>query len=245
MEPTHQQQKFWDAESAGDAGYPERFLAGARQERWLEQLQQVARHGVRFDGAILELGGGSQLLSRWLAGQPGVRVTCTDISDQRMNDFNRHYGNIPENLVLQGDVNAERLAYADHAFDLIVGDAMLHHIENLRSALYEMRRCLKPGGVAVFIREPVMGHLDFFKRRLKPWLQRDWEAKYRAGLELNRYEYVKTYYQWKEEFYQAGWDAQCLPGWYYFRTGERWKSRLPGVFTCSVTWLLRPIPAAR
>jgi len=240
----HQQQKFWDAESEGDAGYPVRFLECAAREQWIEQLKQVERPGQPFRGEILELGGGSQLLSRWLAGRPGVRVTCTDISDQRMADFTRHYGGTPDNLVTQGNVNAERLGYPDHTFDWIVGDAMLHHIENLRGALYEIRRCLKPGGSAVFIREPVVGHLDFLKRRVKPWLQKGWREKYRQDIDANRYEYRKTYYQWKEEFYQAGWDAKCLPGWYYRQLGEQLRTRLPGIFTCSVTWWIRPVPEA-
>lgn len=241
---SHPQQKFWDAESEGDPSYPVRFLECATREQWLEQLKQVERRGPRFHGEILELGGGSQLLSRWLASRPGVQVTCTDISDQRMIDFSRHYGQKPNNLVTQGNVNAERLAYPDHSFDWIVGDAMLHHIENLREALYEMRRCLKPSGNAIFIREPVVGHLDFLKRRVKPWLQREWREKYRQSIEINRYEYRKTYYQWKEEFYEAGWEATCLPGWYYLRLGERFKARFPAIFTCSVTWWIRPVPEA-
>lgn len=241
MDLLNSQKQFWDAESADDVGYPARFLGTASREHWIDQLKQVQSLGGNFKGEILELGGGSQLLSRWLANLPGTNVTCTDISDQRMDDFNRHYGNLPNNLKLQGNVNAERLPYSDKSFDWIVGDAMLHHIENLRTALYEMRRCLKPGGQAIFIREPVIGHLDFLKRRLKPWLQRDWHVKYRSALKVNRYEYAKTYYQWKEEFYQAGWDATQLPGWYYLNATERLRSRWAPIFTCSVTWKLRPV----
>ena len=245
METSHEQQKFWDAESEGDSGYPARFLDGAARQRWIEQIQQVQRLGLVFRGAILELGGGSQFVSRWLAGLPDVRVTCTDISDQRIIDFNRHYGVSLKNLVTEGNINAERLPYQDQSFDWIVGDAMLHHIENIRGGLYEMRRCLRPGGHAVFIREPVVGHLDFLKRRLKPHLQKNWQAKYRADLDASRYEYVKTYYQWKEEFYRAGWDARALPGWYTNNFPERFKTRFPSIFTSSVTWLLRPVPEAR
>lgn len=48
---------------------------------------------------------------------------------------------------------AERLAYADHSFDVVAGIDVLHHVDIPR-ALAECRRVLKPGGVALF-HEPV------------------------------------------------------------------------------------------
>lgn len=49
--------------------------------------------------------------------------------------------------------DAHRTPYPDQSFDLIVGIAILHHLE-LDVALAEIRRLLKPGGRAVF-REPL------------------------------------------------------------------------------------------
>src|SRR5439155_13135712 len=43
--------------------------------------------------------------------------------------------------------------FADDSFDLIVDAAILHHLE-LRTALLEIRRILRPGGRAVFL-EPM------------------------------------------------------------------------------------------
>jgi 2-polyprenyl-3-methyl-5-hydroxy-6-metoxy-1,4-benzoquinol methylase len=61
---------------------------------------------------------------------------------------------------------AEALAYRAGAFDTVYGNAILHHV-NLAAAAPELRRVLKPGGVAVFA-EP-LGHnpiLEFARRHL-------------------------------------------------------------------------------
>jgi SAM-dependent methyltransferase len=50
--------------------------------------------------------------------------------------------------------DAHRTPYPDQSFDLIVGIAILHHLE-LDVALAEIRRLLRPGGRAVF-REPLV-----------------------------------------------------------------------------------------
>lgn len=50
--------------------------------------------------------------------------------------------------------DAHRTPYPDRSFDLIVGIAILHHLE-LDVALKEIRRLLRPGGRAVF-REPLV-----------------------------------------------------------------------------------------
>ncbi len=42
--------------------------------------------------------------------------------------------------------NGERLPYADGSFDIVCSMGVLHHIENPRPMLSEMRRVLRPGG---------------------------------------------------------------------------------------------------
>ena len=62
--------------------------------------------------------------------------------------------------------DAEHLPYADASFDAVWGNAILHHLD-LHRAGAELRRVLKPRGVAVFC-EPWGGNafLDFARRRL-------------------------------------------------------------------------------
>jgi SAM-dependent methyltransferase len=49
--------------------------------------------------------------------------------------------------------DAHDMEFPDDSFDVIVGDSILHHLE-LRKALLEIRRVLRPGGRAVFL-EPL------------------------------------------------------------------------------------------
>src|SRR5262249_12850860 len=45
--------------------------------------------------------------------------------------------------------NGERLPFADASFDRVWGNAVLHHLD-LDAAALELRRVLRPGGIAVF-----------------------------------------------------------------------------------------------
>jgi SAM-dependent methyltransferase len=60
---------------------------------------------------------------------------------------------------------AERLPLADGSFDLVYGRAVLHHARQLTSLCREVARVLRPGGVALWVREHVLSRpsdLGFF-----------------------------------------------------------------------------------
>lgn len=144
------QYEFWEDESSVD-GYCESFIDDVKNNRWLNMLFRVEKKKkIKVSGRVLELGGGSQYLSRYIAKNRDSRVVCTDISNQRIKNFNEYHREELANLSTVGDVNAEKIPYENESFDFIIGEAMLHHIEDIRSALYEINRCLKPGGVAIF-----------------------------------------------------------------------------------------------
>lgn len=62
--------------------------------------------------------------------------------------------------------DGEQLPFGDESFDAVWGNAILHHLD-LAKAGAELRRVLRPGGVAVFC-EPWGGNplLEFARRRL-------------------------------------------------------------------------------
>jgi SAM-dependent methyltransferase len=64
-----------------------------------------------------------------------------------------------------GDAHAT--GYPDDSFDLIVGNAIIHHLD-VRRALVELRRILRPGGRAVFNEPLAHNPLLRLGRRLTP-----------------------------------------------------------------------------
>lgn len=73
--------------------------------------------------------------------------------------------------------DAEQIPYPDGSFDLVVGHAVLHHIPDVRLALSECLRVLKPGGRLVFAGEPTR-YGDLVARRLS---RLTWRATRLAG----------------------------------------------------------------
>jgi SAM-dependent methyltransferase len=102
---------------------------------------------------VCEVGCGYGVLSAYFA-QQGARVFGFDVAEtnvavaERAARVNR-VGDRVSLQVMQG----ECLAFADESFDLVFGNAVLHHLDIAVSAR-EIFRILKPGGIAIF-REPL------------------------------------------------------------------------------------------
>lgn len=111
------------------------------------------------------------------------------------------------------EMAGEALGYRDESFDLIYGNAILHHID-LDPAGREMARVLRPGGMAVFS-EPWGGNpvLEFVRKRVpyrgkdrtedeKPIRHKDIEIlrKHLPGLEMRGYQLfsmIRRQFRWQ------------------------------------------------
>jgi len=103
---------------------------------------------------VLDYGCGHGMASVVLARQ-GASVTAFDLSSGYVAEAKqRARANSVEIRVQQAD--AEHLPFADNSFDAVWGSAILHHLD-LHQAGKELRRVLRPGGVAVFC-EPWAGN---------------------------------------------------------------------------------------
>ncbi len=114
-------------------------------ESWIRPaLDQL---GPLHDRAVLDYGCGHGMAAVVLARR-GARVTAFDLSGGYLAEARRRAqaNHVPIDFA---QADAERLPFADQSFDCIWGNAVLHHLD-VRTAGKELRRVLKPGGVAVF-----------------------------------------------------------------------------------------------
>jgi len=84
-----------------------------------------------------------------LASHAPRQILGIDISEKAISEARREHGGI----ACFGVMDGHRLALADESVDVVVGSAILHHLE-FETAIREIRRVLKPGGHALFI-EPL------------------------------------------------------------------------------------------
>jgi ubiquinone/menaquinone biosynthesis C-methylase UbiE len=108
---------------------------------------------TRFERS-LEIGSGTgyftlNLMRAGLIGQ----ATCTDISPGMLCALSANARRLGLD-VRTVPTDAEALPFADAAFDLVIGHAILHHIPDLALAFREFARVLAPGGTVLFAGEP-------------------------------------------------------------------------------------------
>lgn len=96
---------------------------------------------------VLDLGCGHGMASVVLARR-GALVTACDLSLGYLREARARAG-ANGVAVRWAQADGQRLPFADAAFDRIWGSAILHHLDLHRTGP-ELRRVLRPGGVAVF-----------------------------------------------------------------------------------------------
>jgi glycosyltransferase involved in cell wall biosynthesis/SAM-dependent methyltransferase len=179
-------QRQWDNDPAGshyvgDRG-PRRsldwFLEVERHRYgqyapWMRDVMEFDRHaGER----VLEIGGGLGTdLVQFAKG--GAVVTDLDLSAGHL-DLAR------ENFALRGLHgefvlhDAEKLPFDAGTFDLVYSNGVLHHTPNTTSAVAEIRRVLKPGGLAIV--------MVYAENSLHYWRNLVWEVGLEEGQLLQR-----------------------------------------------------------
>ena len=137
----------------------EQYLA---HESWVRTA--VFKLGSLKGKRVLDLGCGHGMASVLFA-RKGALVTALDVSPGYLSETkNRASANGLQLNVLA--VCAELLPFADNSFDLVWGNAVLHHL-NLEFAPSEILRVLAPNGKAIFC-EPVS--FSFFTRWIRDFM---------------------------------------------------------------------------
>jgi ubiquinone/menaquinone biosynthesis C-methylase UbiE len=137
---------FHDAKYAGEDLYPKHYSVRPTEfvyQRMKEQMGSLAGKQV------LEYGCGEGWITSDLA-RMGAYVSAFDISSQAIENTRNVLTNsgLADRCTL-AVMPAEKMTYADSSFDVAVGFAIIHHL-HLPSALAELHRVLRPGGVAYF-----------------------------------------------------------------------------------------------
>jgi SAM-dependent methyltransferase len=137
-------------------------------ETWVRPA--FARLGDLRGKRVLDYGCGHGMAAVVLA-RAGATVTAFDLSPGYVSEAReraRANGVGVECVVADG----EELPFPDASFDAVWGNAILHHLDLTRAGR-ELRRVLKPGGVAVFC-EPWGGNPALaFARRFLPYPGKD------------------------------------------------------------------------
>jgi len=101
---------------------------------------------------VLDYGCWQGQLAGRIAGLGARSVTGIDISGESIAAARRDHGEAIDFQVMDG----AQMTLPDAAFDLVVGRAILHHLD-FEKAIREIHRVLRPGGRALFV-EPLLGN---------------------------------------------------------------------------------------
>jgi ubiquinone/menaquinone biosynthesis C-methylase UbiE len=105
--------------------------------------------------SVLDFGAGTGNLSlKFLNFQ--CRVTACDVSEKSLNVLKKKSKN-HKNLITQ-KINGDKLPFPDNSFDIISTYSVLHHIPDYLSAVKEMIRVCKPGGLVYIDHEANKNH---------------------------------------------------------------------------------------
>lgn len=123
------------------AADPWRGRAGERAAIEALRADELERFAAVLppQGRLLEIGAGAGWQARALADR-GFAVTAIDIPGSAYQG---------ERVFDVSDYDGRHLPFADASFDAVYSSNVLEHVEDLPTLLAEMRRVLKPGGVAV------------------------------------------------------------------------------------------------
>lgn len=114
----------------------------------LDRLEAVA--ASHPGGRALDLGCGGGHAAYRLAAHMAA-VTACDLSDEMLDAVARTAAERGLANLTTRQGRAERLPFADAAFDFVASRYSAHHWGDLQAGLNEARRVLRPGGRAVFI----------------------------------------------------------------------------------------------
>ena len=139
--------KYLIEHGAGETWNWETPAGKLRWKRRVELLKENLEPGAK----VLELGCGTGYFTRELV-DTGAKITAIDISPDLLE--------VARKEIQAGNVefivdNAYEMSFEEETFDHVIGSSVLHHLE-IKKALAEIHRVLKPGGRIAFTEPNIM-----------------------------------------------------------------------------------------
>jgi ubiquinone biosynthesis O-methyltransferase len=115
--------------------------------RRLETIQGLANglSGKR----VLDVGCGYGFRTLGLASKGAEALVGIDLDRNRVSAAIEYARHIEINSITFQVMNAQRMEFEENAFDVVVADEMIHHVENLPAVIREMYRVTKQNGITV------------------------------------------------------------------------------------------------
>lgn len=122
---------------------------GMQQRMYSTRVRDVilGRAGVQPGDTVVDLGAGAGFLTLELLAR-GVHVTAADSSPAMLRELLRRAPS--RGRLTPYEVTSERLGLEAGAYDAVVANMYLHHVEDPAGAIAEAARLLRPGGRLVF-----------------------------------------------------------------------------------------------
>jgi 2-polyprenyl-3-methyl-5-hydroxy-6-metoxy-1,4-benzoquinol methylase len=137
----------------------------AGKARWARRVKMLSNH-LRSGMSVLELGCGTGYFTRELA-RSGADIVAVDVSPELLEIAQADCSATNVRYEIQ---NGCALSYPGTVFDSVVGSSVLHHLE-IKEALAEIYRVLKPGGT-IYFTEPNMLNPQIAIQKNVPWVKR-------------------------------------------------------------------------
>ena len=117
----------------------------------------LAQCGSLVGKRVLEVGAGLSVVSARMA-EEGADVVSMDAEWSHLHHTLEH--NVYDTYFSRVMGDANRLPFKDCAFDVTCCRSTLHHLADIPGAIKEMARVTKPGGLLLFLSEPIRSLMD-------------------------------------------------------------------------------------
>jgi ubiquinone/menaquinone biosynthesis C-methylase UbiE len=160
---------YWDARTLGVQYVSDQSLERGSREYfenirpWMNPfkfpwiMERIDKHAKQLEGKhLLEIGCGMGFDSLEFLKR-GVRVTATDLTPSAVATTKQHFELEGAQAEDVREANALALPFDDETFDCVWSNGVLHATGDTPLAIREVRRVLKPGGIAIishFYRKP-------------------------------------------------------------------------------------------